>query len=50
MVAHYLYGISKRKIAKARKKDEKLIRIEIQMAEGFIDGCLSMLDIKLNMD
>ncbi|HAP2506517.1 TPA: antitermination protein Q, partial [Escherichia coli] len=29
---------------------EKLIRIEIQMAEGFIDGCLSMLDVKLEMD
>lgn len=50
LVAHYLYGISKRKIAKARKKDEKLIRIEFQMAEGFIEGCLSMLDIKLEMD
>ncbi|ACR69469.2 antitermination protein Q [Edwardsiella ictaluri] len=50
LVAHYLYGISKRKIAKVRKKDEKLIRIEIQMAEGFIDGCLSMLDVCLEMD
>ncbi|EKJ4637107.1 antitermination protein Q, partial [Escherichia coli] len=50
LVAHYLYRISKRKIAKARGKDEKLIRIEIQMAEGFIDGCLSMLDVKLEMD
>ncbi|EFH5642217.1 antitermination protein Q [Escherichia coli] len=50
IVAHYLYGISKRKIAKARNKDEKLIRIEIQVAEGFIDGCLSMLDVKLEMD
>ncbi|KNC88286.1 antiterminator Q family protein [Trabulsiella odontotermitis] len=50
LVAHYLYGISKRKIAKARKKDEKLIRIEIQMAEGFIDGCLSMLEVQLEMD
>ena len=50
LVAHYLYGVSKRKIAKARKKDEKLIRIEIQMAEGFIEGCLSMLDIKLEME
>lgn len=50
LVAHYLYGISKRSIARARKKDEKLIRIEIQMAEGFIDGCLAMLDIKLDMD
>lgn len=50
LVAHYLYGISKRKIAKARKKDEKMIRIEMQMAEGFIDGCLSMLDVKLEME
>ncbi|WP_213706083.1 antiterminator Q family protein [Enterobacter asburiae] len=50
LVAHYLFGISKRKIAKARKKDEKIIRIEIQMAEGFIDGCLSMLDVQLEMD
>ena len=50
IVAHYLYGISKRKLARARKKDEKLIRIEIQMAEGFIDGCLSMLDVKLEME
>lgn len=50
LVAHYLYGISKRKIAKAQKKDEKIIRIEIQMAEGFIDGCLSILDVKLDLD
>ncbi|HBN7042951.1 TPA: antitermination protein Q [Escherichia coli] len=50
LVAHYLYGISKRKLAKARKKDEKLIRIEIQMAEGFVEGCLSMLDLCLEMD
>ncbi|EMA2554454.1 TPA: DUF1133 family protein [Klebsiella pneumoniae] len=49
LVAHYLYGISKRKLAKARKKDEKLIRIEMQMAEGFIDGCLSMLGVTLDM-
>ncbi|WP_426617484.1 antiterminator Q family protein [Raoultella sp. R2A007] len=50
LVTHYLYNISKRKIAKMRKKDEKIIRIEIQMAEGFIEGCLAMLNVKLNMD
>ena len=50
LVAHYLYGLSKRKIAKEKKKDEKLIRFEIKMAEGFIEGCLSMLDIRLEMD
>ena len=50
LVAHYFYRISKRKIAKMRKKDEKTIRIEIQMAEGFIDGYLSMIDTRLEMD
>ncbi|EIX9292178.1 antitermination protein Q [Klebsiella pneumoniae] len=50
LVAHYLYCISKRKIAKSLKKDEKVIRIEIQIAEGFIDGCLAMLDICLDLD
>ncbi|MDH2911245.1 antiterminator Q family protein [Kosakonia sp. HypNH10] len=50
LVAYYLLGISKRKIAKARKKDEKLVRIEIQMAEGFIEGCLSMLDVELELN
>ncbi|MFL7890109.1 antiterminator Q family protein [Enterobacter pseudoroggenkampii] len=50
LVAYYLYNISKRKIAKAHKKDEKLIRVEIQMAEGFIDGCLAMFDVNLEMD
>ncbi|MDK1254422.1 antiterminator Q family protein [Cronobacter dublinensis] len=50
LVAHYLYGISKRSIARARKKDEKLIRIEMQMAEGFIDGCLCALEVSLDMD
>jgi hypothetical protein len=50
LVAHYIYKVSKRGIAKAKKKDEKLIRIEMQMAEGFVDGCLSMLEVKLEMD
>lgn len=50
LVAYYLYRIPKRSMARARKKDEKLVRIEIQMAEGFIDGCLAMLDVRLDMD
>ncbi|EKM6430921.1 antiterminator Q family protein [Cronobacter sakazakii] len=50
LVAHYLYGVSKRSIARAHRKDEKMIRIEIQMAEGFIDGCLAMLDVKLQCE
>lgn len=50
IVAHYLYGIPKRKIAKSQKKDEKLIRIEMQMGEGFLEGCLSMLGVKLDCE
>jgi hypothetical protein len=50
LVDYYLFGISKRKIAKKRKKDEKIIRIEIKMAEGFIEGCLAMLQVDLDMD
>ncbi|PPE61922.1 hypothetical protein F157LOC_00756 [Pectobacterium brasiliense] len=50
LVAHYLYQISKRKLARMRKRDEKMIRIEMQMAEGFIDGCLAALDVRLDMD
>ncbi|OSN08371.1 antitermination protein Q [Lonsdalea britannica] len=50
LVMHYLYRTSKRKLARHRKCDEKIIRVECQMAEGFIDGCLSMLDVRLDMD
>lgn len=50
LVAHYIQRISKRSIARSRKKSEKQIRIEVLMAEGFIEGCLSMLDVKLDMD
>lgn len=50
LVVHYIYRVSKRQMAKHRKKSEKQIRIEMQMAEGFIEGCLSMLDVTLEMD
>lgn len=50
LVAHYLYRVSKRSIARARRKDEKMVRIEIQMAEGFVEGCLSILNVRLDLD
>lgn len=50
LVGHYVYRVSKRQMAKNHKKSEKQIRIEMMMAEGFIEGCLSMLDIHLEMD
>lgn len=50
IVLHYFFNISKRTLAKQAKRDEKVVRIEIQMAEGFIEGCLAMLDVRLDMD
>lgn len=50
LVGHYVYMVPKRKMAKNRKKSEKQIRIEMQLAEGFIEGCLAMLNVKLDID
>lgn len=50
LVGYYVYMVSKRQMAKNRKKSEKQIRIEMMLAEGFIEGCLSMLDVRLEMD
>ena len=47
---HYIKDIPKRQIAKKYRCDEKMIRIKLQMAEGFIEGCLSMLDVRLEME
>jgi len=50
IVMHYFFNIPKRTLAKQAKRDEKIVRIEIQMAEGFIEGCLAALDVRLDMD
>lgn len=50
IVQHYVLNLSKRSIAKVRQKDEKLIRIALQMGENFIEGCLAALDVELEMD
>jgi len=50
LVAYYFFKISKRKIAIKENCDEKTIRVQMQLAEGFIDGCLSMLEVKLDME
>lgn len=47
---HYVKNVSKRSIGRRLKLSEGMVRIKFQMAEGFIEGCLSMLDIKLEMD
>lgn len=50
LILHYVMKQPKRAIARAIKRDEKLVRIMMQMAEGFVEGCLAMLDVKLDMD
>ncbi|NIA73967.1 antitermination protein Q [Providencia rettgeri] len=50
IVLHYLYGVSKRSIAKEWKVSEGRIRQMMQVAEGFVDGCLAMLGVALEMD
>ncbi len=50
IVAHYIYGLSKRSIAKSWKVSEGRIRQQLQVAEGFVEGCLAMLNVPLEMD
>lgn len=50
LVLHYYFKIPKRKLAQRAKCDEKMIRIKVQMAEGFMEGCLAWLDVSLDMD
>ncbi|MBL5904430.1 antiterminator Q family protein [Serratia fonticola] len=49
VIQHHLYGVSLRKIAKRRKCSDGTIRKSMQNAEGFVGGCLAMLDIKLDI-
>lgn len=50
LVDHYIKDISKRALGRKLKLSEGMIRIKFQMAEGFIEGCLAMLDVRLEMD
>lgn len=50
ILKYYYFGMSKRKIAQMYKCDEKIIRIKMLLAEGFIDGCLAALNAKMDMD
>jgi len=50
IMLHYVYGFSKREIGRRLKLNEARIRQQMQVAEGFIDGCLSIVDVVLEMD
>ncbi|MDC9593524.1 antiterminator Q family protein [Xenorhabdus sp. IM139775] len=47
---HYQLGRSKREIARRFETNEKEVRHRIQRGESFIEGCLYMLNIQLDMD
>lgn len=50
IIGYYILGIPKRALARKAKRDEKQIRISMQTAERFIEGCLAMMDVELEMD
>ncbi len=47
---HYVLGLPVRAIGTKLGISHTLVLKQLQMAEGFIDGCLSMMDIKLDID
>ncbi|PHM39287.1 antitermination protein Q [Xenorhabdus mauleonii] len=47
---HYIHGLSKREIGRKYEINEKEVRHRILCGESFIEGCLEMLDIQLDMD
>jgi len=47
VIAHHVYGMSLRKIAKKRKCSDGTIRKEMQAAEGFVGGCIAMLGLDI---
>ncbi|MBK5145980.1 antitermination protein [Budviciaceae bacterium BWR-B9] len=50
IVAHFILGISLRAIARKRKCSDGTVRKEMQLALGFVDGLLCVLNVNLDMD
>lgn len=50
LVAHYLYRISLRSIARRRRCADGTIRKNVQTAEGFVEGALSAMDVVLECE
>ena len=50
IIRHYVYGQSKASIARLKKCNEREIRRQIQIAESFIDGCMTQSNIVLEMN
>ncbi|EHS7019659.1 phage antiterminator Q [Escherichia coli] len=50
IMLYYVHGLTKREIGRRRRCSEGFIRQQLQVAEGFIEGCLCMLGVRLQMD
>lgn len=50
LLRHYVFGQSKRDIAREQKCNEREVRRQLQIAESFIDGVLCVLGVPLDMD
>nr|DAM07928.1 MAG TPA: antitermination protein Q [Bacteriophage sp.] len=50
VMLHYMYDVSKSTIARWKKCSEGKIRNNLMIAETFIDACLIMAGVKLEMD
>lgn len=50
VMMHHYCGQSLRSIARSQKCSDGTVRKMMQTAEGFVGGCLAMLDVKLDME
>ena len=50
IMLYYVHGLTKREIGRRMKVSEREVRRIIETAEGFIEGCLCMLGVPLQMD
>lgn len=50
IMQYYVEGLTKREIGRRSKVSEREVRRLMATAEGFIEGCLCMLDVRLQMD
>jgi hypothetical protein len=50
IMLHYVYRMSKRAIARYWRMSESRVRQQMQVAETFVDACLYMAGVTLEMD
>lgn len=50
IMLYYVHGLTKREIGRRMRVSEMEVRRRISIAEGFIEGCLCMLGVRLQMD